>query len=172
MGWNRMQMENGQNIIGALRVEVEIAGLNREQTCEGQGFSPQVSIDKPRSNHLAIIMEDAESSGEVYWILWNVPRRSLIPRNLPKQALLDRPIEGIQGRNFRGNYGYAPPCPPQGEEGHYVLRVYGLNDLLDLDPAKATRDDVVLAMGDRIKEYGESRMAYSRKRQWTSSYEY
>lgn len=166
-----MQAEKERDV-GTLKVEVEIAGLNREQTCEGQGISPQVTIAGQRSRYLALILEDADGPGDLYWALWNVPRREQIPRNLPRQAMLDRPIEGVQGRNVRGDHGYAPPCPPQGEEGHYVLRVYGLNDLLDLDPAQAARDDLVRAMDGRIKEYGEIHTVYSRKRQWTSSYEY
>lgn len=167
-----MRAEGGQRSIGALRVDVEIAGLDREQTCEGRGISPQVSIVGQRSQYLALIMEDADRPGDVYWSLWNVPRLEQIPRNLPRQAILDAPIEGIQGRNVRGDHGYAPPCPASGEEGHYILRAYGLDDVLELDPSAATRDDMVKEMEDHAREYGESRMTYSRKRQWTSSYEY
>jgi len=154
-----------------LKVTVEIAGLNREQTCEGQGFSPQVSIEGTRSSYLALIMEDADRPGDVYWALWNVPRLDLIPRNLPRQAVLTSPIEGVQGRNLRGGYGYAPPCPAPGEEGHYILRAYGLGDKLDLDPDAAPRD-LIEALNGLAKEYGEVHMVYSRKREWTSSYEY
>ena len=167
-----MQEEQHRSGMGPLKVEVEIAGLHREQTCEGQGFSPQVSITGLQAGHLALIMEDADRPGDVYWALWNVPHLDQIPRNLPQQALLSSPIEGIQGRNVRGGHGYAPPCPEPGEEGHYIMRVYGLDDVLELDPNVATRDDMIEAMNGRAREYGESHMAYSRKREWTSSYEY
>ena len=158
--------------MGELKIDVEIAGLNREQTCEGQGFSPQVSIGGLRSSHLSLVMEDADRPGDVYWALWNVPRRDTIPRRLPQQAKLTEPIEGVQGKNLRGDHGYAAPCPAPNEEGHYVLRVYGLDGVLDLDPNTATRDEAIEAMNGLAREYGESHMVYSRKREWTSSYEY
>ena len=167
-----MEHVSGQRNLGALKVDIEVVGLNSEETCDGPGFSPQVSIGDLRSDYLALIMEDADRPNTVYWTLWNVPRQDIIPRNLPKEAQLDSPISGRQGVNARGEHGYAAPCPAPGEEGHYIFRAYGLERILDLDPATATRDDLARAMEGHVQEYGENHVVYSRKRQWSSSYEY
>jgi len=115
-------------------------------------------------------MEDVDRPSDVYWSLWNVPGRDLIPRNLPRQAVLQYPIKGLQGRNVRGEHGYAPPCPDP--EGHYVIRAYGLEKELDLDPATATKEELVKAIELQAREYGENHVVYTRNRQWSSSYEY
>lgn len=155
---------------GALKVGVEIGGLDREETCEGQGFSPLVRVEGLRAPFMALIMEDAGPPNNVYWMLWNVPRREEVPRRLPPSAELDGPVAGRQGRNSRGSYGYAAPCPSD-QEGRYVLRVYGLERKLDLGPG-ASRDDLVRAAEANAREYGEDVLTYSRKRQWSSSAEW
>jgi Raf kinase inhibitor-like YbhB/YbcL family protein len=167
-----MERSSVQENIRVLRVDIEIAGLSSEETCEGPGFSPQVSIDDPQADHLALIMEDDGPPGNVYWLLWNVPRTETIPRNLPKVADLGNTINGQQGRNSRGDYGYAAPCPDPGQEGRYILRVYGLGRMVDLDPTITTKDDLLRAMSGHVREIGERQLVYSRKKQWSSSAEY
>lgn len=157
-----------QREIGRLKVGVEIGGLDREETCDGQGFSPLVRVEGARSPFIALIMEDAGPPNNVYWMLWNVPRQDVIPRHLPASAELDAPIVGRQGKNARGGFGYAPPCPSD-QEDRYVLRVYGLDKELDLECGTATREDLVRAAEENAREYGEDVMAYSRKHRWSSS---
>lgn len=167
-----MERPPGQLNIGALEVNIEVAGLNKEETCEGAGFSPQVSVMGLNADYLALVLEGADSQDEVYWILWNVPRQDIVPRNLPKEAELDEPIHGRQGRNLRGDYGYAAPCPAPGEEGRYIIRAYGVEKMLAIDPTTSTKDDLLRAMEGLVREYGEAQVTYSRKREWSSSSEY
>lgn len=157
-----------QREMGRLKVGVEIGGLDREETCEGQGFSPLVRLEGVTSPFLALIMEDAGPPHNTYWMLWNVPRREEIPRHLPASPELEAPIAGRQGRNARGGFGYAAPCPPDDREERYVLRVYGLERKLDLGP-EATREDLVRAAEENAREYGEDVMVYSKKHRWSSS---
>lgn len=157
-----------QREIGALKVGVEIGGLDREETCDGQGFSPLVRLEGLRSPYLALIMEDAGPPHSTYWMLWNVPRQEEIPRRLPPSAELEEPIVGRQGRNARGGFGYAAPCPSD-REGRYVLRAYGLDRELDLDCGTATREDLVRAAEEHAREYGEDVLTYSKKHRWSSS---
>ena len=159
-----------QRQFGALKVGVEIGGLDREETCEGQGFSPMVRLEGARSPFLALIMEDAGPPNNTYWMLWNVPRLDNIPRNLPSSPELDGPIVGRQGRNVSGSFGYAAPCP-SGQEDRYVLRVYGLERELDLNP-EATREEFIRAAEGNAREYGEDVMTYPKKRRWSSSAEW
>jgi phosphatidylethanolamine-binding protein (PEBP) family uncharacterized protein len=166
-----MERMPAQREVGKLTVAVEIAGLNREETCEGPGFSPQVEIGGLRSPHLALIMEDLASK-EVYWMLWDVPRTEEVPRNLPKEAVVDHPFHAKQGRNLRGGYGYAPPCPEKGKEGRYLLRAYGLEHMLELDPTTTSREDLLRSVEEHAHEYGERELAYSPDHQWSPSAEY
>lgn len=166
-----MERTPEQREIGALTVGVEIAGLSREETCDGPGFSPQIRIGGLNAPYLCLIMEDA-STREAHWLLWNVPRTEEVPRNLPKEAEIDSPIRGRQGRNLRGGYGYAAPCATPGQEAHYLLRVYGLDRLLELDPATTTRDELMTSLEGHVLEYGELPLTYSKEQRWSPSAEY
>lgn len=166
-----MERSPGQRNLAPLGIEVEIVGLSSEETCEGAGFSPQVRIEGLGSAYLALILEDTAPSSNVYWLIWNVDSAT-VPRNLPKEAEIDKPVHCRQGRNLRGDYGYAAPCPAPGEEGRYVLRAYGLDRMLDIDPTTTTKDDLIKTMDEHVKEYGESILTYSRKKQWSASSEY
>lgn len=159
-----------QREIGAVKVDVEIGGLDREETCEGQGFSPLVRLEGARSPFLALIMEDDGPPNQTYWMLWNVPRQETIPRHLPSAPELDVPIVGRQGRNAKGGFGYAAPCPSD-QEDRYVLRVYGLERELDLDQG-ITREEFLRAMDEHAREYGEDMITYSKKHLWSSSAEW
>jgi len=57
------------------------------------------------------------------------------------------------GRNYSGNTGYAPPCPPFGRH-RYVFRLYAL-DVPSLEPKTNTRQGVLQAMAGHVLAYGE-----------------
>ncbi len=146
-----------------LEVTVESGEFGIDQTCEGMQYSPRIAIGNLRAPFLAVLMEDADhpTGNFPYWVLWNVERTELIPRNLPKREEFSQPIRGIQGRNGFGRIGYDAPCPPQGAKRRFRFRVFGVNGELDLRPG-GTPKDLENALEGRILQYGEAIVTYER----------
>lgn len=146
-----------------LDVVVETGELDIEETCEGMQYSPRIAIGNLRSPFLAVVMEDADhpTGNFPHWLLWNVERMDIIPRNIPKREEFTKPIRGVQGRNGFGRIGYDAPCPPKGAKRRYRFRVFGVNDELDLKPG-ATGRDLEKALEGHILQYGEAIVTYER----------
>ncbi|MDW5563577.1 MAG: YbhB/YbcL family Raf kinase inhibitor-like protein [Methanomassiliicoccus sp.] len=146
-----------------LEVMVEAGDLTTDEVCEGTRYSPQISIGNLRAPFVAVVMEEMGRGvpANVHWLLWNVERAEAIPRNLPKEAEITRPIRGRQGRNSFGDIGYSAPCPPQGAKRTYRFRVFGLSEDLDL-PGGATGRDLERAMEGKILQFGEASTIYER----------
>jgi len=146
-----------------LEVTVESGGLDVDQTCEGMKYSPRIAIGNLRAPFLAVLMEDADhpTGNFPHWVLWNVERTDLIPRNIPKREEFSQPIRGVQGRNGFGRIGYDAPCPPQGDKRCYRFRVFGVSEELDLRPGGTSRD-LEDALEGRILQYGEAIVTYER----------
>jgi Raf kinase inhibitor-like YbhB/YbcL family protein len=62
-----------------------------------------------------------------------------------------------------GKIGYSGPCPPEGEEHTYSVRIYGLDEALDLNPG-STREALEKKMTDHIIQYGQADVLYRRRR--------
>lgn len=146
-----------------LEVIVERGELTDDEVCEGTKYSPQITIGNLRAPFIAVVMEEMGRTGptNVHWLLWNVEKGEAVPRNLPKQAEITRPVRGRQGRNSYGDIGYAAPCPPQGAKRSYRFRVFGLGEELDLEGG-ATGRDLERAMEGKILQFGEATMVYER----------
>lgn len=146
-----------------LDVVVETGELDIEETCEGMQYSPRIAIGNLRSPFLAVVMEDADhpTGNFPHWLLWNVERMDIIPRNIPKREEFTKPIRGVQGRNGFGRIGYDAPCPPQGDKRCYRFRVFGVSEELDLRPGGTSRD-LEDALEGRILQYGEAIVTYER----------
>ncbi len=146
-----------------LDVEVESGNLDVEETCEGMQYSPRISVSNLRAPFLAVVMEDADhpTGNFPHWLLWNVEKMDIIPRNLPKREEFAEPVRGFQGRNGFGRVGYDAPCPPQGAKRRYRFRVFGVNGELDLRPG-ATGRDLEKALEGHILQYGEAVVTYER----------
>jgi len=146
-----------------LEVAVESGSFTSEETCEGTKYSPRVVIGNLRAPFLAVIMDqlDVPQGAFTHWLLWNVERMEVIPRNLPKAEEFDTPIRGRQGRNSFGEIGYTAPCPPQGAKRRFRFRVFGVNEELDLRPG-ATGRDLERALEGHILQYGEATVTYER----------
>jgi phosphatidylethanolamine-binding protein (PEBP) family uncharacterized protein len=120
--------------------------LRRANTCDGEGRSPNfivVETADPIAS-LAFVVRDATTTGrQVHWTLWNLPASvEGVPGGIaggPRVTVEDAAVEGeeaptfSQGLNYRGEVGYAPPCP-EGEERTYDFRLYGLTEPLDAEP--------------------------------------
>jgi Raf kinase inhibitor-like YbhB/YbcL family protein len=150
-----MPMEKG------LDVNLEEGRLIKDESCDGMQYSPRVLIGRLRAPYIALILNDQDGQGHVHWLLWNVPAREDIPRNLPKVAELLTPIAGLQGRNSFGEIGYSSVCPPRGERHRYRIRIFGLNGPLDLRPGASGRD-LERALEGHILQYGELIVNYDR----------
>jgi phosphatidylethanolamine-binding protein (PEBP) family uncharacterized protein len=129
--------------------------LPQRYTCDGAGDEPQVQPGTvpPSTNELMLIVSDADAPGGTYV---HVTRYGLSPRG-------DGSVNdgGREGRNSAGKVGWAPPCPPEGDDAHrYMWSVYALRDPSGLDVgaepeavAGALRDGV-LAAGKITARYG------------------
>lgn len=146
-----------------LEVTVEGGELTDDEVCEGTQYSPQLTIGNLRAPFVAVVMEEMGRAGpvNVHWLLWNAERAEAIPRNLPKQPEITRPIRGRQGRNSYGDIGYSAPCPPQGAKRSYRFRVFGLGEELELKGGASGRD-LERAMEGKILQFGEATMKYER----------
>lgn len=90
----------------------------------------------------------------LHWMVWNMPATA---NSLPEgvsPASGDLPdgshqTNGNAGQG--GNFGYRPPCPPQGVPvaHHYAFELFALDEKLEL-PEKATRADLLKAMDGHI----------------------
>lgn len=146
-----------------MEVTVEKGALTNDEVCEGTKYSPQVVLGNLRSPFVAIIMDDTDApqSAFVHWLLWNAEKAEAIPRNLPKEAEIDRPVRARQGRNSFGEIGYTAPCPPKGSRHRYRFRVFGVDNELEL-PGGATGRDLERALEGHIQQYGEAIVTYER----------
>jgi hypothetical protein len=117
-------------------------------TCEGLDINPPIDIgDIPEEvRSLALIIDDPDAPGGtwLHWSVWNIP---------VTHHLKENEVPGLQGLNDFGKCSYGGPCPPLGTH-HYFFRVYGLDDLLNLEEG-ASRMDLEDAMRTRILAYGE-----------------
>lgn len=149
-----------------LDVEVEGGSMPSEETCEGPDYTPEVRIKGLWAPYFALIMDDPSASrgGFTHWLLWNVPRTDHIPRNIPKSAETAFPVRAVQGRNDLGGIGYRGPCPPPGEVHELDVRVYGLDEPLDLPPA-SDRKALEKAMDGHIIQYGQAQLEYRLRRE-------
>jgi Raf kinase inhibitor-like YbhB/YbcL family protein len=118
--------------------------LPRRYTCDGAGDVPPLRIAgvPAKARELALLVDDPDAPGGEFphWELYGLPpsTRSIDAGNLPSGAR--------EGRNGLGRNGYAPPCPPGGDEPHhYVFVLYALSAPVKL-PAGASADDVLGAV--------------------------
>lgn len=126
-------------------------------SCEGENVNPSLSVEgfPPGTKTLAIILEDPDAPRGIFdhWIIWNIP---------PNEAITEKSVPGISGRNSFGKMGYGGPCPPSGRH-RYFFRVYALDTFLDVAPG-SDKPALLDAMEGHILSSGEL-MGYYHKRQ-------
>jgi len=98
----------------------------------------------------AVIYHDIEVAlngpGDVlHFMAWNIPASA---NGWPEGSL---PAGSVMGKNLRGQNAYMGPAAPAGPRyHHYVWELYALNGNLELDPATATRDDLLKALQGKV----------------------
>lgn len=130
--------------------------IPRRCTCEGADLSPPlVWEDLPEGTQsLVLIVDDPDAPDPHaprmvwdHWILYNLPPDC---RGLPEGVSDDSLPDGTgQGINSWGLTGYGGPCPPIGRH-RYFHRLYALDTRLPSELGEATKDELLLAMDERI----------------------
>ena len=82
---------------------------------------------------------------------------SELPEGINKYPGAD--LEGQEGINDFGEYGYNGPCPPSGNEHRYYFKLYALDTVLDLSSG-AKKQELLDIMEDHIIAYGELKGTY------------
>jgi len=127
-----------------------------EYTCDGRNTNPPLVIESipHEAKSLAVIMDDPDARNNpfVHWVIWNIPVTHHIHEGFN---------HGVNGINDFGRTRYEGPCPPSGIH-KYHIKVYALNDILNLAPG-STKKQLEKAMSDQIIAFGELTGLYKRK---------
>lgn len=114
------------------------APIPTTHACDGAGVSPPLAVSEvpARAVTLALVMDDPDANGYVHWLLWNLPADATeIPEDVPNEQTVDALDGAVQGTNSAGTVGYAPCCPPPGDDAHtYRFRLSAVGSSLDVEP--------------------------------------
>jgi Raf kinase inhibitor-like YbhB/YbcL family protein len=94
---------------------------------------------------------DAESGVFTHWVVYGIaPDVTSLPEDIPRDAIVDEPVELVQGLNEFDESGYSGPQPPEDRGPHrYFFRLYALDTELDIPPG-VTRAELRKAAKDHI----------------------
>ena len=114
----------------------------------GNEVPPLTISGKPEGTEsLALIMDDPDAMGAVgkvwvHWVMWNIRSNTA--------AIGNDSANGTEGMTDFGEVGYGGPAPPD-KRHTYVLKLYALNNTLDL-PKESTKAEVEKVMEGHILE--------------------
>lgn len=116
----------------------EGAPIDSRYTCDGENVSPALWwTDGPTdASAWAIVLTDTEAPTYAHWAVANIDAGT---DSLP-EAFEDDLV--AVAMNSDAKPAYTGPCPPAGSTHHYVLTVYALSQVLEVqngDPAPAVR---------------------------------
>ncbi len=127
-----------------------------EYTCDGRNTNPPLNVDAvpKEARSLVIIMEDPDARYNpfIHWLAWNIPVTHHIHEGFN---------HGTNGTNDFGRTRYEGPCPPQGTH-KYFIKVYALNDILNLPPG-SNKKQLEKSISNKIIAFGELTGTYKRK---------
>jgi hypothetical protein len=135
---------------------VDGAEIPSRFTCEGDDVSPPLSwsTTPPGARSLALIVDDPDAPDPaaprmtwVHWVLYNLaPDAGGLPEGVPATT---PPAGASHGQNDWHRPGYNGPCPPIGRH-RYFFKIYALDRVLSLAPAKATKTALEAAMRGHV----------------------
>jgi Raf kinase inhibitor-like YbhB/YbcL family protein len=110
-------------------------------TCDGENLSvPLTWSSLPQgAESVAVVMHDPDApKGTFYhWGIWAIPAEiNEVAAGLAKEPQISLPspdkpettISVFQAKNQTGEFGYAGPCPPKGDDAHrYIFQVFALD---------------------------------------------
>lgn len=107
--------------------------------CNGDNISPELRWEnapkETKAFAVSIYDMDAPSgSGFWHWIVYNIPSTiTSLKSDAGNFSGQNLPSGAINGSNDVGAPGYFGPCPPAGETHRYVITVFALKDLIQVD---------------------------------------
>ena len=133
-------------------------------TCDGDDISPHLEWNAaPEGTRaFALVMDDPDAPRAtwVHWTIYDLPAgMHELPEHVPPSREL--PSGARQGRNDFGRIGYGGPCPPPGGAHRYYLRLFALDEPLQLAPG-ATRAELDRAMRGHVLGQAELMSRYRR----------
>lgn len=130
-----------------------------EYTAYGDNVSPQITwSDLPEgTRQLALVMDDPIAPTPepfVHWVVYNIPASAdELPEGMSTEPRVEEPqsLAGtVNGVNGTGRAGYFGPRPPaDGELHEYHIRVYALDEELELETGLG-RDELMEAIDGHI----------------------
>jgi Raf kinase inhibitor-like YbhB/YbcL family protein len=94
-------------------------------TCDGAGKPPTIVWREvpPGSVELAMVVEDSDAKNFTHWTVWRIAAST--GAGLAPDGKF--PAGFVEGKNSAGKVGWAPPCPPKGDDAHhYTFSLYAL----------------------------------------------
>lgn len=122
--------------------------LPEAHTGEGSDLSPPLAWEgiPDGTKEIVIIMDDPDADEGVltHWVVYGIlPDADGLPEGLPRSAVIESPVELVQGLNEFGEVGYVGPQSPDERGPHrFFFRLFALDtELLDVPPG-ATRAEL------------------------------
>ncbi|MBW3604273.1 MAG: YbhB/YbcL family Raf kinase inhibitor-like protein [Actinobacteria bacterium] len=101
---------------------------------------------------------DAESGVFTHWIVYGIAAsETQLPEGVPQSAVVDEPVELMQGLNEFDEAGYTGPMADEIDEPlphRYFFRLFALDEELDLPPG-ARRDEIRAATSGHVLAMAE-----------------
>ncbi len=133
--------------------------------CTGQNVSPNVAWEgapsSAQSFAVTIFDPDAKDHGWYHWLIVDIPASEhQLATGTGNSASL--PLGMKQTKNDFGVAGYGGPCPPPGEDHHYVITVYALKVTTLGMPMMSAPADVAAKL--KANEIAEAKVTVKAKR--------
>ena len=105
-------------------------------TCHGSDINPPLELKNvpPKTKSIALTMHDPDAP-EGVWVHWVVYNMKPDVRTIAENS-----VPGRELFNDFGKFHYGGPCPPDEKEHHYVVRVYALDRLIDINEGAIMKD--------------------------------
>jgi len=135
--------------------------MPREFTCDGAGVSPPVEWQPGPAgtkSYALTLWHESPDGVKSYWVVYDIPANVT---QLPKGS---RSI-GTLGLTGRRRAEYDPMCSKGPGVKEYHITVYALAGRPQVDPAGATREGLLAAIGKRALAEGTLTFTYERKGQ-------
>jgi hypothetical protein len=146
--------------MAAFRLTSPAFGHDRElperYTADGEDLSPPLEWTgvPPDAKELALVCEDPDADAGVltHWVIYGIsPEVTSLPEGIPRAALVDEPVELVQGLNEFDEAGYSGPSTAEDRGPHrYFFRLMALDAELDLAPGIVRADLRRAAKGHTI----------------------
>jgi Raf kinase inhibitor-like YbhB/YbcL family protein len=117
--------------------------IPKQLTCDGAGTAPTITyrgLDPGKGAEAVFIVEDPDAPGGTFthWTVYGIPAQTgsgLAPHG-------QFPVGVKSGKNSAGKTGWAPPCPPKGDDAHhYTFALYEIKSGSSL-PSGASPEQV------------------------------